>query len=90
MRTITLVLIIIVVVFFFATKANSKTIVLEEEVNNTFEKTVTILTVCKDGYQYTILDYKSITQDMKWNSFNKESQPIPCMTDFKDQSQLEK
>ena len=89
MRTITLVL-IIVVVFFFATKANSKTIVLEEEVNNTFKKTVTILTVCKDGYQYTILDYTSIIQDMKWNSFNKESQPIPCMMDFKHESQLEK
>ena len=89
MRVITLVL-VIVAVFFFATKANSKTIVLEEEINNTFEKTVSILTVCKDGYQYTILDYTSITQDMKWNSFNKESQPIPCMMDFKDQSQLEK
>ena len=89
MRVITLVL-VIVAVFFFAKDAHGRTIMIDEEINNTFEKTVTILTVCKDGYQYTILDYTSITQDMKWNSFNKESQPIPCMMDFKNQSQLEK
>ena len=90
MRVITVAL-VIVAVFFFAKDAHGRTIMLDEEQVETVEgKTFYVLSMCKDGYQYTILDYKSITQDMKWNSFNKESQPIPCMMDFKDQSKLEK
>ena len=93
MRVITLVL-IIVVIFFFAKDAHGRTIMLDEEQVETVEgKTFYVLTMCKDSYQYTgyhtgdLLDFK-IIQDFEQTATS--NQPIPCMMDFKDQSQLEK
>ena len=53
MRVITLVL-IIVAVFFFAKDAHGRTIMIDEESVETVEgQTFYVLTMCKDGYQYT-------------------------------------
>ena len=93
MRVITLVL-VIVAVFFFARDAHGRTIMLDEEQVETVEgKTFYVLTMCKDGYSYTgyhkgdLLDFK-IIQDFEQTATS--NQPIPCMMDFKDPSQLEK
>lgn len=73
----------------------SRTIILEEEqVDTTKGQTFYILTMCKDGYQYTgyhkgeLLDFK-IVQDFK-QSMYPQAIPIPCQMDFKHQSQLDK
>ena len=99
MRTITLVL-VIVAVFFFARDAHGRTIMLDEEQVETVEgKTFYVLTMCKDSYQYIgyyqyggydsgdLLNFK-IIQDFEQTSIS--NQPIPCMMDFKHESQLEK
>lgn len=93
MRVITLVL-VIVAVFFFAKEANGRTIMIDEESVETVEgQTFYVLTMCKDGYQYTgyhkgdLLDFK-IIQDFEQTA--TLSQPIPCQMDFKHESQLEK
>lgn len=71
----------------------SRTIVIEEEEIETSGLTFYILTMCKDGYQYTgihkgnVLDFK-IVQDFE--ELQKEKSPIECNMDFKDNSQLEK
>lgn len=99
MRVITLVL-VIVAVFFFAKDTHDRTIILNEKKVETAEgKTFYVLTMCKDSYQYIgyyqyggydsgdLLNFK-IIQDFEQTVTSK--QPIPCMMDFKDHSQLEK
>ena len=93
MRVITLVL-VIVAVFFFAKDAHGRTIMIDEESVETVEgQTFYVLTMCKDGYQYTgyhkgdLLDFK-IIQDFEQTA--TLSQPIPCQMDFKHETQLTK
>ena len=93
MRVIVLVLVILAV-FSFMQKAHGRTIMIDEESVETVEgQTFYVLTMCKDGYQYTgyhkgaLLDFK-IIQDFEQTATS--NQPIPCMMDFKDRSQLEK
>lgn len=93
MRVIALAL-VIVTVFLFAKDAHGRTIILDEEQVETVEgKTFYVLTMCKDGYQYTgyhkgdLLDFK-IIQDFEQTA--TLSQPIPCQMDFKHESQLTK
>lgn len=71
----------------------SRTIILEEEQVETHKgQAFYILTMCKDGYQYTgyhkgeLLDFK-IIQDFEQSN---NSQPIPCQMDFKHETQLTK
>lgn len=80
--------------FILTTQAEGRTILLDEdEIETNTGKTFYVLTMCKDGYQYTgyhkgdLLDFK-IIQDFEQTA--TLTQPIPCQMDFKHESQLEK
>ena len=73
----------------------SRTVILEDEKIETSNGLIFyILTLCKDGYQYTgynkseTLDFK-IIQDFEEDTKNKIS-TIKCQMDFKHESQLDK
>lgn len=93
MRVITLAL-VIVAVFFFAKDAHGRTIMLDEEqVETSTGKTIYILTMCSNGYEfigYHTGDFLDLDIVQKFMSSNNYKTPTPCMMDFKDQSQLEK
>jgi hypothetical protein len=84
----------LIVLVTLSTLLFSRTIILDEEPVETVEgKIFYVLTMCKDGYQYTgyhkgdLLDFK-IVQDFEQTA--KLTSPIECPMDFKHKSQLDK
>lgn len=85
---------LLVLLLLTTSLAFSRTIILDEEQIETDKgQTFYILTMCKNGYQYTgyhkgeLLDFK-IIQDFEQTV--TLSHPIPCQMDFKHESQLDK
>ena len=71
------------------------TFILQSEKLEDNGNTFWVITLCKDGYQYTLtkqepLGYTDIVQDFEKVSPNAKSAPIKCQLDFKDPSQFPK
>lgn len=94
MRIIMLVL-VTVAVFSFMQKAHGRTIILEEEPVESQGKVIYILTMCKDGKQFTgyhngeLLDFK-IIQEFEADANSGKLIPTECQMDFRSDEQLEK
>lgn len=93
MKIIKLVL-VIVAVFSFIQNAHGRTIMLDEEqVETSTGKTIYILTMCNDGYEFigyhtgNFLDLDIVQKFMANNNYKT---PTPCQMDFKHESQLTK
>lgn len=75
--------------------AFADTFILQSEKLEDNGNTFWIITLCKDGYQYTLtkqepLGYTGIVQDFEKISPNSRYQPIKCQQDFKQPSQFPK
>lgn len=83
----------LLILLLYTSTVLSDSFILSSEKMEDKGNTFWIITLCKDGFSYTIiknepLTYSTITQD--FTSYQGKSFPLKCQYDFKSEEQLTK